>query len=52
MIFFDDAVKQRKLEEAISLGYITMRQQPNGAAVYELTIAGMQRWILERMGAA
>lgn len=45
--YYQDAVKQEKLNKAIANGFILKYPAKNGA-VYELTLKGFMQWKLEK----
>lgn len=49
MIYYQDPEKQKKLEEAIEMGFIIRTRHPDGVLCYELTPAGLHQWQLERI---
>ena len=50
MTMYADPVKESRLEEAITLGFIIRSIDSDGVMRYALTDLGKQRWILEKMG--
>lgn len=49
MILFSDPEKQKKLEEAIRLGFIIRQEGQDGVYTYVITNHGMHQWMTEKM---